>query len=258
MKNSRAIAVSAAAALVLAGMAGPALANPNKGPGNNGNPNNGKKMAQAIKIENVWKHLEPSRTSPTPTATAPPAHPATRPAPSTSSPSCRPPATRPSASTSTSTCSAATRRRGCSDADFVGFTPGNIALIGRGSCFFDDKTLNAAAAGASAVSAYNNEDGDLFAGLDPLDDLVPTSTTTQADGEAILAQLAVGPVSATLNIEGRVTVESISTFNVLTETAKGRTDNVVMLGPHLDSVAEAQGSTTTPRAPPRSPRPRSS
>ncbi|MGD8148443.1 M28 family peptidase [Ornithinimicrobium sp. Y1694] len=59
MKTARTVALSAATALVLAGLAGPALANPNKGPGNNnGNPNNGAKMAQAVKVDNVMNHLE--------------------------------------------------------------------------------------------------------------------------------------------------------------------------------------------------------
>ena len=33
---------------------------------------------------------------------------------------------------------------GCEDSDFAGFTPGNIALIQRGTCFFRDKVDNAA------------------------------------------------------------------------------------------------------------------
>ena len=37
---------------------------------------------------------------------------------------------------------------GCEAADFAGFTPGNIALIQRGTCFFRVKVDNAAAAGA--------------------------------------------------------------------------------------------------------------
>ena len=58
MRNPRAVAVSAATALVGAGLASPALAGPGKGPGNNnGNPNNPTKMAQAIKVDNVMAHL---------------------------------------------------------------------------------------------------------------------------------------------------------------------------------------------------------
>jgi hypothetical protein len=40
-------------------------------------------------------------------------------------------------------------------ADFAGFTPGRIALIQRGSCFFGVKVLNAQAAGASGVIIFN-------------------------------------------------------------------------------------------------------
>ena len=44
---------------------------------------------------------------------------------------------------------------GCEAADFAGFAAGNIALIQRGTCFFEDKVANAAAAGASAVIIFN-------------------------------------------------------------------------------------------------------
>src|SRR5262245_6735627 len=44
---------------------------------------------------------------------------------------------------------------GCTAANFVGFTPGNIALIQRGTCTFGTKVLNATAAGASGVIIFN-------------------------------------------------------------------------------------------------------
>jgi PA domain-containing protein len=37
---------------------------------------------------------------------------------------------------------------GCVAGDFAGFTAGSIALMQRGTCAFDDKAANAAAAGA--------------------------------------------------------------------------------------------------------------
>ena len=54
MKSARTVAVSAATAMVLAGLAAPATA---KG-GNNGNPNNSKKITAAVTVENVHDHLE--------------------------------------------------------------------------------------------------------------------------------------------------------------------------------------------------------
>ena len=44
---------------------------------------------------------------------------------------------------------------GCSASDFVGFMPGNIALIQRGTCTFAQKVANAEAAGASAAVIFN-------------------------------------------------------------------------------------------------------
>ena len=48
-----------------------------------------------------------------------------------------------------------TSTSGCEAEDFDGFTPGNIALIQRGTCTFEIKGNNAAAAGASGVVFFN-------------------------------------------------------------------------------------------------------
>ena len=82
---------------------------------------------------------------------------------------------------------------GCEAADFAGFTPGNIALIQRGSCFFRVKVDNAAAAGASAVIIFNqgnvdpNDDrfGLFFGTLDPPVAAIPAVSTTFALGEEL-------------------------------------------------------------------------
>ena len=52
-------------------------------------------------------------------------------------------------------------------------------------------------------------------------------------------ELAQGPVNVTLDLQ--TTLETVETFNVLAETPKGRTDNVVMVGAHLDGVEEGPG-----------------
>ncbi|MGH2821149.1 MAG: PA domain-containing protein [Actinomycetota bacterium] len=44
---------------------------------------------------------------------------------------------------------------GCEAADFEGFTPGNVALIQRGTCTFAQKAENAETAGASGVVIFN-------------------------------------------------------------------------------------------------------
>ena len=47
---------------------------------------------------------------------------------------------------------------GCLVSDFGGFTPGNVALLERGTCTFDVQVANAQLAGASAVAIYNTSD----------------------------------------------------------------------------------------------------
>jgi hypothetical protein len=76
---------------------------------------------------------------------------------------------------------------------------GNIALIDRGTCPFVDKAANAAAAGAIAVLIANNVAGAPPAMGGDLPGLtIPVISITQADGNAIKAQLAGGPVTMTL------------------------------------------------------------
>ncbi|MEO6462118.1 MAG: PA domain-containing protein, partial [Candidatus Eisenbacteria bacterium] len=76
---------------------------------------------------------------------------------------------------------------------------GKIALIDRGLCPFVDKAANAAAAGAIAVLIANNVAGAPPAmGGDLPGLLIPVVSISQADGDAIKAQLAGGPVTMTL------------------------------------------------------------
>ncbi|HSP75048.1 MAG TPA: PA domain-containing protein, partial [Cryobacterium sp.] len=54
---------------------------------------------------------------------------------------------------------------GCEAADFAGFTPGNVALIQRGTCTFQVKAENAIAAGAAGVVIFNQGNADDRLGL---------------------------------------------------------------------------------------------
>ena len=133
---------------------------------------------------------------------------------------------------------------GCEAADFAGFTPGNIALIQRGSCFFRVKVDNAAAAGASAVIVFNqgnvdpNDDrfGLFFGTLDPPVAAIPAVSTTFALGE----QLAT-TAGLQMRVAVDATVRTTNTFNVLADTPGGRADRMVVVGAHLDSVPEGPG-----------------
>src|SRR5262245_57601569 len=133
---------------------------------------------------------------------------------------------------------------GCEAADFGGFTPGNIALIQRGSCFFRVKVDNAAAAGASAVIVFNqgnidpNDDrfGLFFGTLDPPVAAIPAVSTTFVLGEAL-----ANTSGLQMRLEVSAAVRTTNTFSVLADTPGGRADRMVVVGAHLDSVHDGPG-----------------
>ncbi|WP_325269875.1 M28 family metallopeptidase [Nocardioides sp.] len=128
---------------------------------------------------------------------------------------------------------------GCEDADFAGFTAGNIALIRRGTCSFGEKVVNAQEAGASAVIVMNQgTEGrtDAFAGtLGAPVGTVPAIGTSFAIGQALAVDGAQAHVAASTESEMR------TTWNVFAETKGGDAENVVMTGAHLDSVVPGPG-----------------
>jgi hypothetical protein len=130
---------------------------------------------------------------------------------------------------------------GCTAAAWEGVdATGRIALVSRGTCPFADKNRAAAAAGAVAVLVYNNAPGHLSGTLSAPDPaFVPTGGLEQSEGEALLADLATGPVRTTFEL--RIFRETRRTFNVLAETRGKRSGDVVMLGAHLDSVQDGPG-----------------
>lgn len=77
---------------------------------------------------------------------------------------------------------------------------GKIALIQRGACAFVTKVLNAQAAGAIGVLIYNNVATGLPGmGGTSADVTIPSQGISQADGQAIIAALDTGAVTATLD-----------------------------------------------------------
>ncbi|GGK86599.1 S8 family serine peptidase [Deinococcus radiotolerans] len=74
---------------------------------------------------------------------------------------------------------------------------GNIALISRGTCSFEEKTANAVASGAKGVMIYNNAAGALGMSLTN-SYAVPVVGIQQADGQALLPKLpTTGTVAVT-------------------------------------------------------------
>jgi Zn-dependent M28 family amino/carboxypeptidase len=143
-----------------------------------------------------------------------------------------PPTPEPSGSTS-----------GCEASDFDGFTPGNIALVQRGTCSFGDKVANATTAGASAVLIFNE-------GQPGRTEVLDGTLGGPATIPAIGLSFAAGQELATLLESGTVTVhvttstlsETRTTSNVIADAPDGgRTDHTVVVGSHLDSVAAGPG-----------------
>lgn len=75
---------------------------------------------------------------------------------------------------------------------------GNIALIARGTCSFEEKVANAVGSGAKAVMIYNNAAGPLGMSLTNSSS-VPVVGITQADGQGLLGKL---PTSGTVSVTG--------------------------------------------------------
>ena len=129
---------------------------------------------------------------------------------------------------------------GCEDDDFEDFPEGNIALIRRGGCFFSEKTDNAIEAGAVAVVIYQvaEEPGPVAGTLTkPYD--IPVIGPTNAVGTALAEQASKGEVK--VRVKTDTFTEERETANVIADTGRGRDDNVVVVGAHLDSVAEGAG-----------------
>ena len=137
---------------------------------------------------------------------------------------------------------------GCEDADFAGFTDGDIALMQRGTCPFVDKVVNAQEAGAAGAVVFNqgNDPGRVGVvagtlgepaqdGVDP-DVEIPATGISYALGKE-LAQTAGAAVHMVVD----ATSDQRKSTNVIADTPTGSADDVVLVGSHLDSVPEGPG-----------------
>lgn len=135
-----------------------------------------------------------------------------------------------------------TSTSGCEPADFAGFPAGAIALMQRGTCAFEDKAENAAAAGAVGAIIFNQGDTEDRRGL-----MAATLGETYEGGIPVLFSTYdngvtwAGTEGLQLSMNVDVVRERTETFNVLAETRRGNPNNVVMVGAHLDSVFEGAG-----------------
>jgi Zn-dependent M28 family amino/carboxypeptidase len=129
---------------------------------------------------------------------------------------------------------------GCEASDFAGFPAGGIALMQRGTCGFNVKSLNAQAAGAAGVIIMNEGQPGRTGLINMIGDAtgltIPAVFVTSAAGE----NLAATP-GATVTVKVDFTAETRTAYNVVAETKSGNTANTVMAGAHLDSVQGGAG-----------------
>ncbi|MGH2699525.1 MAG: M28 family metallopeptidase [Actinomycetota bacterium] len=129
---------------------------------------------------------------------------------------------------------------GCDEAVFSGFPSGDVALVQAGPCELTNQVLNAQAAGASAVLVmFTPELADTSVGV-----LRPSLRSSDAEVPALAVstelgvRLARGGTRVHLEVDGEVAERS--TRNLIAER-RGESDDVVMVGAHLDSVLDGPG-----------------
>lgn len=143
---------------------------------------------------------------------------------------------------------------GCAADDFADVPADSIVLVQRGLCTFEEKIDFASAAGAGAVFVYNNarpaEEG--VAPTDQLSNVAsgprneddsPAATLPQQAGETIAALIDAAPSDAP--VEGTAVIEKEflvgKTFNLIADSIAGDPEDTVVIGAHLDGVAEGPG-----------------
>ena len=127
---------------------------------------------------------------------------------------------------------------GCTAADYDGMAVvGAVVLVDRGECPFGEKQVAAAERGAVALIVANNVDDEQAGATlgDQTDVTIPVVSVSKADGARLRAQ----PGAATIKLNAGVRIGR--TRNVLAQTKTGSTQNVVMVGAHLDSVPAGPG-----------------
>jgi Zn-dependent M28 family amino/carboxypeptidase len=137
-----------------------------------------------------------------------------------------------------------TSSSGCEAADFAGFPVGNIALIQRGTCTFEQKGNLADAAGASGILFFNQGNT-----ADPERTGIPAVTLGNGyagDIPALSATYALGAQWAgtpglTMRLFSNVERVFTTTTNVIADSRTGDPTRTVMAGAHLDSVSEGPG-----------------
>ena len=131
---------------------------------------------------------------------------------------------------------------GCEASDFSGFPRGAVALLRRGTCFMFLKARNAKAAGAAAVLIANEgvpgRTAPIAATLVRPGIGIPVLMISSALGSELGRSARAGTVRMRISLS--VVSKPAKAANVIADLP-GRKSGVVLLGAHLDSVANGPG-----------------
>lgn len=138
-----------------------------------------------------------------------------------------------------------TSTSGCEASDFAGFTPGNIALIQRGTCYFSTKALNAQKADASGVIIFNEGQPGrtevIFGTLGGQGVNIPVVFTSFAVGEDLYNLDLAGDVTVHMDVD-TITEERTSQNVIGTLEGLQPEQGIVYIGGHYDSVSAGPGA----------------
>jgi hypothetical protein len=130
---------------------------------------------------------------------------------------------------------------GCEDSDFAGFTSGSVALMRRGGCTFTQKTRIAEGHGAAAALIANDGSPGRTAPISATlfgSSSIPVMVVSFEVASELARLAQIGPVSVRIVLT--VTTSLVRAANVVADLP-GRRPGVVLLGAHLDSVANGPG-----------------
>jgi len=121
---------------------------------------------------------------------------------------------------------------GCDVNDYTSFPSGALAVVLRGTCTFTIKANLARGAGASAIIIVNNNNGPSFSGA--IETILPAYGVSAAVGLDLTN-------TARVSVDVKTLKENLVTSNIIAETPSAQTQNVIVVGSHLDSVPAGAG-----------------
>jgi Zn-dependent M28 family amino/carboxypeptidase len=130
---------------------------------------------------------------------------------------------------------------GCEDSDFAGLASGSVALMRRGGCTFTQKASLAESHGAAAALTANDGSPGRTAPISATligASSIPVMVVSSEVASELAALAQAGPVRVRIVMTVRTT--NARAANVIADLP-GRKKGVVLLGAHLDSVANGPG-----------------